>query len=78
MNFKKNVQVQRDVLSLTGEYLTPLLLLKTMFQEKKSPLVGVPSHININLETFGRNNLWYGTFPKSFSNWTFNKNREEV
>ena len=27
---------------------------------------------------FGRRNLWHGMFPKSFSNWIFNKYREEA
>ena len=65
------------MLSLTDKDLTPLLLLETMFQEEFDPLPGVHSHINIDLEIFGRRNLCHGVFPKSFSAWMLNKYREE-
>ena len=79
MNFKRNlfVHIQQDLLSLKDEYLNPLLFLETIFQAEYSPLPGVPSRININLERFGRRNLWHGVLPKSFSTWAFNKHREE-
>ena len=79
MNFKRNIfaQIQQDVIVLTEEYLTPSLLLGIMFKIEFVPLLGAPSHINIDLETFGRRNLWHGAFTKSFCTWIFNKHRDE-
>ena len=49
-----------------------------MSQEEFVPLPRVPSHINIDLERFGRKNFWHGSFHNFFSIWIFNKYREEA
>ena len=60
---------------MTEHVLTPLLLLKTIFQIEFIPLLGVPIDINSDLDRFGRRNLWNGMFHASFYSWVLSKHR---
>ena len=79
MNFERNlfVQLQQDVLKLTDEDITPLLLLESMFQPEFTPLPDLSSNKTLELGRFGRRNIWHGVFPKYFSTWVFKNHRED-
>ena len=68
MSFKRSLlaQLQQDVLWVTEEDLTHFLMLEHVFQTEFDPLPGVPSHVNIGLERFGRRIVWHDAFLKSF------------
>ena len=78
-NFKRNMlaHLRQDVLGLTEEYSTPLLLLETIFRTEFALLPRVPSRVNTDLKRFGRRNLSHWMLPKSFYAWVSNKHREE-
>ena len=80
MNFKRDlyVKLQQDMLRSTEEDPTLFILLEKVFQTKFFSLSGFPSQSNVDLESFGRRNLWHGVFFTSFSDQIFNKRREEV
>ena len=61
MNFKRDlfVHLQQEVLMLTDEDVAPLLLLESMLQPEFIPLSYIPSNMNLDLQRFGRKNLWH-------------------
>ena len=47
-----------------------------MLQPEFTPLSDVPPNINLDLQRFGRRNLWHGVFTKSLSTCVFKKHRK--
>ena len=78
VKFKRDLfeQIHQDVLKLTDEDITPLLLLESIFQPDITPVPDSPSNANLELRTFGKINIWYSVFPKLISAWVFKKHRE--
>ena len=58
-NFKREIfaQSQQDRLRLIEAFLTPLLLLETMIQIERVPLLEVTVCVNADLQRFGRRKL---------------------
>ena len=72
------MHLQQAMLRLTEENVTPLILLKTMFQTECAPLQGVPTHINNSLGRFCRRNIWHGVTPNSFSTWVLTNIEKKI
>ena len=66
------------MLILTEDSLAPLLLLENMMQTCYVPLPDVPVQINLNLQKFGRRNIWHGILPNSFCKLNFNEHIEDA
>ena len=71
-------RLQQQVLELTDNDLTPLLLLDSMLNTEFCPIPTLPDHINSDLQHFGRRNMWHGIFPVSLSSWVLQTHRKDA
>jgi hypothetical protein len=63
---------------LTYADLIPLLLIESMLQKEFTPVSYLPTQINLDIQKFGRRNLWHGIFSKSFSGWIYQEHRTDA
>ena len=49
-----------------------------MLNTEFCPISTLPDHINLDLQHFGRRNLWHGMFPVSLSSWILQTHRKEA